>query len=271
MSSVVAPAWCQCHTSKSRPTFEPHSRANASISGMRQMNSYGSARRRCRGPRNSSPRRTCERASTSAQARKRFRYSARNSALGVLLEGMIQVIMRGQPMAAEKDAASGSFSRSLRKASSSLRNSVGRLTAAGLIFRSSRRLLVAGRPAFMAAERSTSTPGKPTFAAKRANSGQATRPSTMVGLRERYTIHCGGKVGRLARACALRTRWLVVGGWWLVMVRNGAVGAVGVVCGLERTNPRALITGGLIARTPRSRQMPTGREGGEQFREIGEQ
>ena len=57
MSSVVAPAWCQCQASRVRPTLGPHSMQNSSISGIFQMNSLGNCLRMSRGPRNSRPRR----------------------------------------------------------------------------------------------------------------------------------------------------------------------------------------------------------------------
>ena len=51
----------------------------------------------------------------------------RNSSFGVSLEGIIQVIIRGQPMAAANGAASSNFSSDARNVASSLRNSTRKI------------------------------------------------------------------------------------------------------------------------------------------------
>src|SRR5690349_1313861 len=94
--------------------------------------------------------------------------------------------MRGHPMAAANEAASPRVLRSPRNVASSLRHSTGRLAAAGRPFNPSNSDRVPSRPSFMAAASGTSTPGKPTFAARRAKSGHGTRFATSVLFKARY-------------------------------------------------------------------------------------
>src|SRR3954468_16775468 len=86
--------------------------------------------------------------------------------------------MRGQPIAAANWAAGSSLAIEASKLASVVRKSTGKSRVAGLRFRLLRSSSVAAAPSFIAVPRLTSVPGNPTFAAKRAKSGQGTRPDT---------------------------------------------------------------------------------------------
>src|SRR5438270_10898605 len=93
------------------------------------------------------------------------------------------VIIRGQPMAKAKAAAGSRFAIEAWKLASVVLKSTGKSKTAGLSFRRRRSSTVAGAPSFIAALRLTSVPGNPTLAARRAKSGQATRPEISTLLR----------------------------------------------------------------------------------------
>src|SRR4051812_23062533 len=110
----------------------------------------------------------------------------RSSSFGVLLEDMIQVIILGHPIAWAKRAVASRLGRPARNVASSFRNSAGKLMTAGFTLSSDSSFLVASTPSFIAASTFTSTPGKPTLAARRAKSGHFTRPPTRTSFRARY-------------------------------------------------------------------------------------
>src|SRR4051812_42858948 len=99
--------------------------------------------------------------------------------------------MRGQPIAAANAAAGSSFAIEAWNLSSVVRKSTGKSKTAGLRFSVRSNSTVAGAPSFIAALRLTSVPGNPTLAAKRAKSGQGTRP-------EISTLFRAGNIPRLA-------------------------------------------------------------------------
>src|SRR5258708_35969169 len=96
------------------------------------------------------------------------------------------VFMRGHSIAATNWAAASSRPRSRRNAASSLRNSTGNPATAGVSFNCTSNARVDSKPSFTAPDVATSTPGNPTLAARRANSGHRTRSATSVLFNDRY-------------------------------------------------------------------------------------
>src|SRR5665213_2830166 len=112
--------------------------------------------------------------------------------------------MRGHPMAAAKELTSGSNRRPFWNVSSSLRKSTGRSTAAGFSLRPASVPRVVSRPFFMAARIPTSTPGKPAFAARAADSGHWTRPPVSWALYAGYiTFIVGNALGQMCTATGI--------------------------------------------------------------------
>src|SRR5262249_33514506 len=113
--------------------------------------------------------------------------------------------------------------RSRRNAPSSFRSSDGNPAIAGVIFSWASNARVDSKPSLMAPAVATSTPGNPTLAARRANSGQGTRPATSVLFNDRYMkMRSGCKSLRfhatsLLSTCCRRSIWFSLYGSRLVI------------------------------------------------------
>ena len=91
------------------------------------------------------------------------------------------------------------------KVASSFRNSTGKSMTAGLILRPASRSLVALTPACMAGRGMMSVPGKPICAARRAKSGQGTRPCNRTLFKERNMLRSSEDARQRAKARASGT------------------------------------------------------------------